>query len=63
MPSFTSKLIDAWRNDAACAAQRAIERVYVEVLERLERDGITCAPILRRALERESAEGSERAAA
>ena len=52
-----------WRRGMEPEEQRAIEQVYVEVLERLERDGITCAPILRRALERESAEGSERAAA
>ena len=52
-----------WRRGLEPDAQAKVEREYVEVLERLERDGITCAPILRRALERERAEGSERAVA
>ena len=52
-----------WRRGLEPDAQAKVEREYVEVLERLERDGITCAPILRRALERERAEGSERTVA
>jgi hypothetical protein len=52
-----------WRRGLEPDAQAKVEREYVEVLERLERDGITCAPILRRAFERERAEGSERAVA
>jgi hypothetical protein len=52
-----------WRRGLDPADQETIEKEYVEVLERLERDGITCAPLLRRALERERAERSERAAA
>jgi hypothetical protein len=52
-----------WRRGLEPADQEKVEREYLDVLERLERDGVTCAPILRRALERERAEGSERAAA
>ena len=43
---------DRWRRGLDAGAQAEVERIYVEVLERLERDGVTCAPLLRRALER-----------
>jgi len=48
-----------WRRGLEPGEQEKLEREYATVLERLERDGITCAPILRRALERESAERAE----
>jgi Sulfotransferase family len=52
-----------WRRGLDPGEQEQVEREYEEILEGLERDRITCAPILRRALDRERAEGSERAAA
>jgi hypothetical protein len=53
-----------WRRGLPPAEQERIERAYLEILERLERDGVSCVPILRRALERSQGEASsERAAA
>lgn len=46
---------ERWRHGLDEDAQERIERRYEEALERLERDGVTCAPILRRALERTAA--------
>ena len=54
---------DRWRRGLDPGEQERVEREYLEVLERLERDGVSCAPILRRAVERAGAGGSERAAA
>ena len=54
---------DRWRRDLEPAEQEAIERYYLEVLDGLERDGVTCAPILRRAYERADGARSQRAAA
>jgi Sulfotransferase family len=54
---------ERWRRGLDPADQDEVQRMYAEVLERLERDGVTCAPILRRAFERTLADGAERAAA
>jgi hypothetical protein len=54
---------ERWRRGLEPAEQERIERQYLETLESLERDGVTCAPILRRAVERSRDAGSERAAA
>ncbi len=43
---------ERWRRGLDPGEQADVERAYVVVLERLERDGVSCAPILRRALER-----------
>ncbi len=43
---------DRWRRGLEPAQQAAVERDYLEIVERLEHDGVSCAPILRRALER-----------
>ncbi len=40
-----------WRAGLSDKDRDAIDSMYVETLERLERDGITCAPILRKAYE------------
>jgi hypothetical protein len=45
---------ERWRRGLSQREQAEVERAYLEVLERLEDDGVTCAPILRRALERPS---------
>ena len=43
---------ERWRRGLSESEQEEIERRYVAILEDLERDGVTCAPILRRAYER-----------
>ena len=43
---------ERWRRGLSESEQAEIERRYVAILERLERDGVTSAPILRRAYER-----------
>ena len=50
---------ERWRRGLSPEQQRDVESAYLETLDRLERDGVSCVPILRRALERDS----ERAAA
>ena len=50
---------ERWRRGLSEDQQREIEGAYLDALARLERDGVSCVPILRRALERDS----ERAAA
>jgi hypothetical protein len=50
---------ERWRRGLSPEQQRDIEAAYLEALDRLEQDGVSCVPILRRALERDS----ERAAA
>ena len=54
---------ERWRRGLEPAEQGKVERLYLEALDRLERDGITCAPILRRAHERTRAAGSQSVAA
>lgn len=50
---------ERWRRGLSVARQEAIEARYLEILEGLERDGVTCAPILRRAYERHRALAAE----
>ena len=40
-----------WREGLSAKELDRIDGMYAEALERLERDGITCAPILRQAYE------------
>jgi hypothetical protein len=54
---------ERWRSGLGADQQREVDRAYREILDRLERDGVSCVPILRRALERGADTGSERAAA
>lgn len=48
-----------WRDRATDRRQRRIEGAYSETLERLERDAIHCAPVLRRNFERRKRERHE----
>lgn len=41
-----------WRDEVSTRRQRGIETAYEELLDRFERDGIHCVPVLRRNLER-----------
>jgi Sulfotransferase family len=54
---------ERWRRGLSPDQQREVARAYREILDELERDGVSCVPILRRALERDADAGSERAAA
>jgi hypothetical protein len=54
---------ERWRRGLDPEQQLEVEREYRRVLERLERDGVSCVRPLRRALERQAAAGPERAAA
>lgn len=45
---------ERWRQGLSAAQQARLEARYLEVLDRLERDGVSCAPILRRAQQREA---------
>ena len=47
---------ERWRRGLSPGEQADVERAYLEILECLERDGVSCAPILRRAIERDEAE-------
>jgi hypothetical protein len=46
---------ERWRAGIEPAEQERIEERYLAILEGLERDGVTCAPLLRAALERTAA--------
>ncbi|MDQ3572739.1 MAG: sulfotransferase [Actinomycetota bacterium] len=43
---------ERWRQGISRELQAELERLYQEALERLERDQVSCAPLLRRAYER-----------
>jgi hypothetical protein len=47
---------ERWRRGLDPREQADVERTYLEILARLERDGVSCAPILRRAIERDEVE-------
>jgi hypothetical protein len=46
---------ERWRDGLEAGEQRELEREYERTLERLEREGFHCAPVLRRAFERQPA--------
>lgn len=50
---------ERWRRGVSAAEQERIEAQYLRILERLEADGVSCAPILRRAHERHLAEAAK----
>lgn len=49
---------ERWRRGISAAKADRIDALYVEALERLERDGARCAPLLHHARERRGAEGT-----
>lgn len=49
--------VERWRRGLSERRAQAIERRYREVLDRLEADGVTCAPLLRRTYERRAQAG------
>jgi hypothetical protein len=53
--SFEAANEARWRRGLGERRQRDIDALYVETLERLERDGVSCAPLLRRAYRRSQA--------
>jgi hypothetical protein len=55
--SFEAANEARWRRGLSERRQRQVESLYVEALERLERDGVRCAPLLRRAYRRSQAHG------
>lgn len=48
---------ERWRQGLSERQAREVEELYEEALQRLEADGIACAPLLRRTLERSRATG------
>lgn len=50
---------ERWRRGVSAAEQERIEAQYLRILEGLEADGVSCAPILRRAHERNLAEAAK----
>ncbi len=44
---------ERWRRGLGASEQAAVEREYLGVLDRLEADGVTCVPLLRRSIERD----------
>lgn len=53
--SFEAANEARWRRGLSERRQREIDALYLETLERLERDGVSCAPLLRRAYRRSQA--------
>jgi hypothetical protein len=53
---------ERWRRGLGAAQQEEIERRYVQILVGLERDGVTSAPILRRAYERTRSQAQQQPA-
>jgi hypothetical protein len=49
---------ERWRRGISAAKAERIDALYIEALERLERDGARCAPLLRHARERRGADGA-----
>ena len=47
---------ERWRRGLSERKEQQIDRLYADALERLERDGVTCAPLLRRTYERRADE-------
>jgi hypothetical protein len=50
---------ERWREGVSEGQMLELERLYEQALERLEADGVSCAPLLRRTLERSRASGDD----
>jgi hypothetical protein len=48
---------ERWRDGLSDRRAAGLERLYEQIVDRLEADGVGCAPLLRRTLERSQAQG------
>ena len=51
---------ERWREGLSDRKAHELERFYGEIVDRIEADGIGCAPLLRRTLERSQAQPADR---
>jgi len=50
--------VGRWEEGVSARKREKIDRRYEEILDRLEADGVSCAPLLRASWERARAEGA-----